>query len=70
MYAIYAWGAGSHGQLGSSRMDDKPLPELLWRGLESMPFIACGGSHAAVIVDGVYQQHEYLLQSSHLIFSR
>ncbi len=55
--ACVAWGAGTSGQLGDASMQDRHapgpvlMPELVPQLAVPMRF-ACGGSHAAAVLDG------------------
>mmetsp|Transcript_18593 Transcript_18593/g.48575 ORF Transcript_18593/g.48575 Transcript_18593/m.48575 type:complete len:425 (+) Transcript_18593:248-1522(+) len=49
---LYAWGAGTSGQLGSSLLEDSFLPRRLAGERERVLLLACGGSHAVAIYEG------------------
>ncbi|XP_038704339.1 ultraviolet-B receptor UVR8 isoform X2 [Tripterygium wilfordii] len=50
---VWSWGAGTDGQLGTGRLEDEHLPQLL--RLPSLPscgcvsMLACGGAHAVAL---------------------
>ena len=53
---LWSWGAGTDGQLGTARLQDEHLPQLLnlpslsSAGLVSM--LACGGAHVVALTFG------------------
>ncbi|KAK7274714.1 hypothetical protein RIF29_15811 [Crotalaria pallida] len=49
---IWSWGAGTEGQLGTKRLHDEHLPQLLLHQQPSLPSIsslACGGAHVIAL---------------------
>ncbi|XP_024542338.1 ultraviolet-B receptor UVR8 isoform X1 [Selaginella moellendorffii] len=49
--AVWSWGAGTQGQLGLGTMIDALLPQAMDPPLRILD-MACGGAHAAAILDG------------------
>lgn len=53
---IWSWGAGTDGQLGTGRLQDELLPQLL--SLPSLSsagpisLLACGGAHVIALTSG------------------
>lgn len=52
---VYSWGRNDFGQLGLGHTDNKDLPSLIETlGNEKVEFLACGGSHTALLTkDGL-----------------
>ncbi|KAG7598177.1 Regulator of chromosome condensation RCC1 [Arabidopsis suecica] len=51
---VWSWGAGTDGQLGTAKLQDELLPQLLsLTSLPSISMLACGGAHViALTSDG------------------
>ncbi|XP_022733837.1 ultraviolet-B receptor UVR8 isoform X2 [Durio zibethinus] len=53
---LWSWGAGTDGQLGTARLEDEHLPQLLnVPSLSSsgpVSMLACGGSHVVALTSG------------------
>lgn len=54
---IWSWGAGTDGQLGTTRLEDEHLPQLLdlprFSSAGPISLLACGGAHVlALTTDG------------------
>lgn len=53
---IWSWGAGTDGQLGTGRLEDEHLPQLLhFPSLASAGpifLLACGGAHVIALTSG------------------
>ena len=58
---IWSWGAGTEGQLGTGRLEDEHLPQLLLHHSSLLPRsdpisqLACGGAHVIALTSGRYQ---------------
>ena len=58
---IWSWGAGTEGQLGTGRLEDEHLPQLLLHLSSLLPCsdpisqLACGGAHVIALTSGRYQ---------------
>ena len=58
---IWSWGAGTEGQLGTGRLEDEHLPQLLLHLSPLLPCsdpisqLACGGAHVIALTSGRYQ---------------
>lgn len=58
---IWSWGAGTEGQLGTGRLEDEHLPQLLFHHPSLLPCsdpvsqLACGGAHVIALTSGRYQ---------------
>lgn len=48
---VWSWGAGTEGQLGTGKLQDEHLPQLL-PILPSLSFLSCGGAHVIAITPG------------------
>ncbi|KAJ6339452.1 hypothetical protein OIU77_007422 [Salix suchowensis] len=50
---IWSWGAGTEGQLGTGKLEDEYLPQLLHlpflSSAGSISTLACGGAHAIAL---------------------
>ncbi|CAH8337035.1 unnamed protein product [Eruca vesicaria subsp. sativa] len=50
---VWSWGAGTDGQLGTSKLQDEHLPQLLsLTSLPSVSMLACGGAHVIALTSG------------------
>ena len=50
---VWSWGAGTDGQLGTAKLQDEHLPQLLWlTSLASISMLACGGAHVIALTSG------------------
>ncbi|KAG6746250.1 hypothetical protein POTOM_050781 [Populus tomentosa] len=53
---IWSWGAGTEGQLGTGKLEDEYLPQLLHlpflSSTESISTLACGGAHVIALTSG------------------
>lgn len=55
---IWTWGAGTEGQLGTGRLEDEHLPQLLLHHSSLLPRsdpisqLACGGAHVIALTSG------------------
>uniref|UniRef100_A0A9I9D2L0 RCC1-like domain-containing protein n=1 Tax=Cucumis melo TaxID=3656 RepID=A0A9I9D2L0_CUCME len=53
---MWSWGAGTDGQLGTGRLEDNHLPQLVRTpSLSSVPaisFLSCGGAHVIALTAG------------------
>ncbi|KAK4598379.1 hypothetical protein RGQ29_015733 [Quercus rubra] len=55
---IWSWGAGTEGQLGTGRLEDEHLPQLLLHLSSLLPCsdpisqLACGGAHVIALTSG------------------
>ncbi|XP_010532866.1 PREDICTED: ultraviolet-B receptor UVR8 [Tarenaya hassleriana] len=53
---IWSWGAGTDGQLGTWRLEDEHLPQLLrlpsLTSLGPISMLACGGAHVIALTSG------------------
>ncbi|CAF2110185.1 unnamed protein product [Brassica napus] len=50
---VWSWGAGTDGQLGTSKLQDEHLPQLLsLTSLPSISMLACGGAHVIALTSG------------------
>ncbi|GMI70698.1 SENSITIVE TO ABA 1 [Hibiscus trionum] len=53
---LWSWGAGTDGQLGSVRLQDEHLPQLLnlpsLSSAGSVSMLACGGAHVVALTSG------------------
>jgi len=53
---IWSWGAGTEGQLGTGKLEDEYLPQLLHlpflSSAESISTLACGGAHVIALTSG------------------
>ncbi|KAK9052131.1 hypothetical protein SSX86_028759 [Deinandra increscens subsp. villosa] len=48
---LWSWGAGTEGQLGTGKLQDEHLPQLL-PVLPSLSLLACGGAHVIALTHG------------------
>ncbi|KAL1195744.1 Ultraviolet-B receptor UVR8 [Cardamine amara subsp. amara] len=47
---VWSWGAGTDGQLGTAKLQDEHLPQLLsLTSLASISMLACGGAHVIAL---------------------
>ncbi|XP_019433360.1 PREDICTED: ultraviolet-B receptor UVR8 [Lupinus angustifolius] len=50
---IWSWGAGTEGQLGTNKLQDEHLPQLIHQpSLSSVSDLACGGAHVIALTSG------------------
>ncbi|XP_023645360.1 ultraviolet-B receptor UVR8 isoform X2 [Capsella rubella] len=50
---VWSWGAGTDGQLGTDKLQDEHLPQLLSLiSLPSISMLACGGAHVIALTSG------------------
>ncbi|CAA7036186.1 unnamed protein product [Microthlaspi erraticum] len=50
---VWSWGAGTDGQLGTAKLEDEHLPQLLsLTSLASISTLACGGAHVIALTSG------------------
>ncbi|XP_047322102.1 ultraviolet-B receptor UVR8 [Impatiens glandulifera] len=52
---VWSWGAGTEGQLGTGRLQDEYLPQLLPRSFSSIgpiSLLSCGGAHVVALISG------------------
>ncbi|WZZ10692.1 hypothetical protein YC2023_096613 [Brassica napus] len=50
---VWSWGAGTDGQLGTAKLQDEHLPQLLsLTSLPSISMLACGGAHVIALTSG------------------
>lgn len=50
---VWSWGAGTDGQLGTAKLQDEYLPQLLsLTSLPSISMLACGGAHVIALTSG------------------
>ncbi|XP_022151092.1 ultraviolet-B receptor UVR8 isoform X2 [Momordica charantia] len=53
---IWSWGAGTDGQLGTGRLEDETLPQLLLTpplsSAAAISTLSCGGAHAIALTSG------------------
>jgi alpha-tubulin suppressor-like RCC1 family protein len=50
---VWSWGAGTDGQLGTTKLQDELLPQLLsLTSLPSISMLACGGAHVIALTSG------------------
>ncbi|KAF8088429.1 hypothetical protein N665_0543s0037 [Sinapis alba] len=50
---VWSWGAGTDGQLGTAKLQDEYLPQLLsLTSLASISMLACGGAHVIALTSG------------------
>ncbi|OMO80867.1 Regulator of chromosome condensation, RCC1 [Corchorus capsularis] len=50
---VWSWGAGTDGQLGTGRLQDELLPQLLnLPSLSAVSMLACGGAHVVALTSG------------------
>ncbi|KAJ0257754.1 hypothetical protein HA466_0085680 [Hirschfeldia incana] len=50
---VWSWGAGTDGQLGTAKLQDEHLPQLLsLTSLASISMLACGGAHVIALTSG------------------
>lgn len=50
---VWSWGAGTDGQLGTAKLQDELLPQLLsLTSLPSISMLACGGAHVIALTSG------------------
>ncbi|KAJ0247597.1 hypothetical protein HA466_0160360 [Hirschfeldia incana] len=50
---VWSWGAGTDGQLGTAKLQDEHLPQLLsLTSLPSVSTLACGGAHVIALTSG------------------
>jgi alpha-tubulin suppressor-like RCC1 family protein len=54
---IWSWGAGTEGQLGTGRLEDDHLPQLLHlpslASAGPISLLSCGGAHVIALTSGV-----------------
>ena len=54
---IWSWGAGTDGQLGTTRLEDEHLPQLLdlprFSSAGPISLLACGGAHVLALTTGL-----------------
>ena len=56
---IWSWGAGTDGQLGTTRLKDEQLPQLLldlpssFFSVGPISLLACGGAHVLALTTGL-----------------
>lgn len=54
---LWSWGAGTDGQLGTLRLQDEHLPQLLnvpsLSSASSVSMLACGGAHVVALTSGL-----------------
>lgn len=54
---VWSWGAGTDGQLGTGKLQDELLPQLLslpsLSAVGSISLLACGGAHVLALTSGV-----------------
>ena len=56
---IWSWGAGTDGQLGTTRLEDEQLPRLLldlpssFFSVGPICLLACGGAHVLALTTGL-----------------
>ena len=56
---IWSWGAGTDGQLGTTRLEDEKLPQLLldlpssFFSVGPISLLACGGAHVLALTTGL-----------------
>lgn len=48
---LWSWGAGTEGQLGTGKLQDEHLPQLL-PVLPSLSLLSCGGAHVIALTHG------------------
>lgn len=62
---IWSWGAGTDGQLGTGRLEDDHLPQLLHlpslSSLGPISLLACGGAHVIALTAGTTSLHSSVL---------
>ncbi|KAJ0808112.1 putative regulator of chromosome condensation 1/beta-lactamase-inhibitor protein II [Helianthus annuus] len=49
---LWSWGAGTDGQLGTGKLQDEHVPQLL-PVLPSLSLLSCGGAHVIALTHGV-----------------
>lgn len=49
---VWSWGAGTEGQLGTGKLQDEHLPQLL-HILPSLSLLSCGGAHVIALTPGI-----------------
>uniref|UniRef100_M4E7A9 RCC1-like domain-containing protein n=1 Tax=Brassica campestris TaxID=3711 RepID=M4E7A9_BRACM len=50
---VWSWGAGTDGQLGTAKLKDEHIPQLLsLTSLASISMLACGGAHVIALTSG------------------
>jgi alpha-tubulin suppressor-like RCC1 family protein len=54
---IWSWGAGTEGQLGTGRLEDEHLPQLLHlpslaSSAAPISLLTCGGAHVVALTSG------------------
>lgn len=53
---IWSWGAGTEGQLGTGRLEDEHLPQLLHlpslASAGPISLLSCGGAHVIALTSG------------------
>lgn len=54
---LWSWGAGTDGQLGTGRLQDELLPQLLLlpslSAVGPISLLACGGAHVLALTSGL-----------------
>lgn len=54
---VWSWGAGTDGQLGTGKLQDELLPQLLslpsLSAVGSISLLACGGAHVLALTSGI-----------------
>ncbi|KAL8267490.1 hypothetical protein R6Q59_004834 [Mikania micrantha] len=48
---LWSWGAGTEGQLGTGKLQDEHLPQLI-HILPSLSLLSCGGAHVIALTHG------------------
>lgn len=55
---LWSWGAGTDGQLGTGRVQDELLPQLLHlpslSSVGPISLLACGGAHVLALTSGLF----------------
>ncbi|KAF6164335.1 hypothetical protein GIB67_029218 [Kingdonia uniflora] len=49
---LWSWGAGTEGQLGTTKLEDSHLPQLLPSLALPISQLACGGAHVIALTQG------------------
>ncbi|KAD0553099.1 hypothetical protein E3N88_44084 [Mikania micrantha] len=50
---LWSWGAGTEGQLGTGKLQDEHLPQLI-HILPSLSLLSCGGAHVIALTHGMH----------------
>lgn len=65
---LWSWGAGTDGQLGTTRLEDERLPQLLnlpsFSSFGPISLLACGGAHVLALTAGILPLSHILCISS------